>query len=407
MFTNLPRRLGLFVLLGLAGLLGCAHGIGAKSAQLSPTSQALASEAGAVASVTSEEDFFEAKLLYQALPENAVERSRLRGKLLDYLLAPIAALNAEQLRRSPALLGTEDDFDRLQDSFRDALDLFPPSSLWAGGGPQLSDRERQLLQDAAKLLLAAYSPRGNELPVATALFVLGSTDGANHEWPARLDQLFSWLESGTQVGGGQLGPHRQASPSEVLESIAAVWPAPEVLDRLAHLVFARQDKVARILRRPVGSGEGARGLLSELLLDTESLSAMSVSAAAIYLRCGQLAKANQVAAHFADKPRLRPRRLTIWRWPGGSSRATRSFAEPPPIASIRRPPWAFCTRGFQPFHTTPTSCSWHRAWPGCSRSPCCHCATSTRPPPPRPRTNPTPTCLRISQPSAWSWHSYA
>ncbi|HEX7505820.1 MAG TPA: hypothetical protein VF550_03550 [Polyangia bacterium] len=302
MFTNLPRRLGLFVLLGLAGLLGCAHGIGAKSAQLSPTSQALASEAGAVASVTSEEDFFEAKLLYQALPENAVERSRLRGKLLDYLLAPIAALNAEQLRRSPALLGTEDDFDRLQDSFRDALDLFPPSSLWARGGPQLSDRERQLLQDAAMLLLAAYSPRGNELPVATALFVLGSTDGANHEWPARLDQLFSWLESGTQVGGGQLGPHRQASSSEVLESIAAVWPAPEVLDRLAHLVFARQDKVARILRRPVGSGEGARGLLSELLLDTESLSAMSVSAAAIYLRCGQLAKANQVAAHFADKP---------------------------------------------------------------------------------------------------------
>jgi hypothetical protein len=28
---------------------------------------------------------------------------------------------------------------------------------------------------------------------------------------------------------------------------------------------------------------------------------MSVSAAAIYLRCGQLTKANQVAEHFIDK----------------------------------------------------------------------------------------------------------
>jgi hypothetical protein len=78
-------------------------------------------------------------------------------------------------------------------------------------------------------------------------------------------------------------------------------------------VFARQDKVAGILRRPIGSGEGARGLLSELLLDTESLSAMSVSAAAVYLRCGQLAKANQVAEHFADKPGDDPdfRQLTL------------------------------------------------------------------------------------------------
>jgi len=302
MLITLPRRPALFVLLGFAGLLGCAHGIPGKSAQLSPTSQALASEAGAVVSITCEEDFFEAKLLYQALPENAVEHARLRGKLLTYLLAPIAALDAEQLRRTPSLLGSEDDFDRLQDSFRDALALFPSSSLWATGGPQLSDHERQLLQNAAKLLLAAYSPRGNELPVATALFVLWSTDGANREWPTRLDQLFSWLETGAQAGNGQLGSHRLATPSEILESIAAVWPAPEVLDRLARLVFARQDRVASILRRPIVSGEGARGLLSELLLDTEALSAMSVSAAAIYLRCGQLAKASQVAARFADKP---------------------------------------------------------------------------------------------------------
>ena len=302
MSTLSPRRPGLFVLAALAGLLGCAHGLSSKSARLSPSSQALASEAATVASIANEEDFFEARLLYQALPENVTERERLRGKLLDYLLAPIAALDAEQLRRTPSLLGGEDDFDRLQDSFRDALDIFPPSALWVAGGPRLSDRERQLLQNSAKLMLAVYSPRGSELPVATALFVLLSIDSANREWASRVDQLFSWLESGTQLGGGQPGPHHLASADDILESIAAVWPAPGVVERLSRLVFARQDKVAGILRRPLGSGEGARGLLSELLLDTESLSAMSVSAATIYLRCGQMAMANQVAAHFADKP---------------------------------------------------------------------------------------------------------
>jgi tetratricopeptide (TPR) repeat protein len=313
MSTNLPRRPGLIAFLGLAGLLGCAHGIPAKPTDLSPAARALASEAGAVTDIASEEDFFEARLLYQALPDNAVERDRLRGKLLDYLLAPIAALNAEQLRREPSLIGGEDDFDRLQDSFRDALDLFPPSRLWAASGLQLSDPERQLLQKAAKLILAAYSPRGNELPVATALFALQVVDGANREWASRLDQLFSWLDSGAQLGGGQAGPHRLTSTSEILESIAAVWPTPDVVERLVRLVLARQDKVAGFLRRPSGSGEGARGLLSELLLDTESLSAMSVSAAAIYLRCGQLAKANQEAEHFADRPGDDPefRQLTL------------------------------------------------------------------------------------------------
>ena len=68
MSTTLPTRPGLYVLLGLAGQLGCAHGITSKPVRLSPTSQALDNEAGTVASIASEEDFFEAKLLYQALP---------------------------------------------------------------------------------------------------------------------------------------------------------------------------------------------------------------------------------------------------------------------------------------------------------------------------------------------------
>ena len=104
-----------------------------------------------------------------------------------------------------------------------------------------------------------------------------------------------------------------------------------MVERLARLAFARQDKVAGILRRPIGSGEGARGLLSELLLDTESLSAMSVSAAAVYLRCGQLAKGNQVAEHFADKPGDDPefRQLTL-------AAASRGAKAPDYLALARR-----------------------------------------------------------------------
>jgi tetratricopeptide (TPR) repeat protein len=43
-------------------------------------------------------------------------------------------------------------------------------------------------------------------------------------------------------------------------------------------------------------------MLSELLLDTESLAAMAINATALYLRCGQIGRAADVAARFADKP---------------------------------------------------------------------------------------------------------
>jgi hypothetical protein len=302
MINNSPSRPSLLALLCLAGLLGCAHAISTKPERFSPASQALVSEASSVGSISTEEDYFEAKLLFQALPENAAEYARLRGKLLDYLLKPLATLNAEQLRRNPGILGNEDDFDNLQVSFRDALELFSPSSLWTAGGPPLGQPERQLLLDAAKLLVAAYSPRGNELPVATALFVLSTVDPSNRDWFLRLDQLFSWLDSGTQLSLGQQGPRRLTSSTDVLESIATVWPTPDVLARLTNVVYVRQEKVMGILRRPIGAGEGARGLLSEFLLDTESLSAMSVSAASNYLRCGQIGKAHEVAVRFTEKP---------------------------------------------------------------------------------------------------------
>jgi hypothetical protein len=295
-------RLGLAALLGLAVLSGCAHGIAPKPANLSPASQALAREASALPAITAEEDFFEARLLFQALADGSDERSRLRAKLLDYLLQPLAALDPERLRKTPGLLGTEDDFERLHDSLRDALELFSSSLLWTPGGLPLSEHERSLLRASARLVLAAYSPRGSELPVATALFALLAIEPDNVEWTSRIEELFSWLDAGSQIGGAPSGSHRIATSMEVLGAIATVWPAPAVLQRLSKLYVDRQDRVSGFLRRPIGSGEGARGLLSELLLDTEALSAMAVSAATAYLRCGQFAKAREAADRFSDRP---------------------------------------------------------------------------------------------------------
>ena len=299
---KLFARLGFAVLVGAAALSGCAHGITTKPANLSPASLALAREASSLPAITAEEDFFEAKLLYQALPEGSDQHARLRASLLDYLLGPLATLDADRLRKNPGLLGPDEDFDRIYDSFRDALDLFSPSLLWTPGGLPLADRERRLLRDSAKLVLAAYSPRGSELPVATALSALLTIEPTNPEWASRLDEVFSWLDASSKMGGPPSGRRRITSPREVLEAIAAVWPVPAVLQRLSRIYLDKQDRVSGYLHRPIGSGEGARGLLSELLLDTEALSAMSVSAASAYLRCGQIDKAREAADHFGNRP---------------------------------------------------------------------------------------------------------
>jgi tetratricopeptide (TPR) repeat protein len=300
--SSLSRRVGPLAALVFVGLAGCAHGLTPKPVPLSAASQALTDEAVAVAPVTNEEDYIEARLLYQALPASSPEQPRLRAKLLDYLLGPIATLDAERLRKNPALLGNEDDFERLADSFHDALETFAPEEMWTPGGPRVSPGERTLLVASAKLLVAAHSPRGNELPVAMGLFVLQALDGNTPDWAARLSQLFSWLDAGAQLAAGAQGPRHLSSPNDILESVAAVWPSPPVLDQLSSLVFARQERVAGILRRPLGSGEGARGLLSELLIDTESLSNLAVAAASFYVRCGQFARASAIAGRLAEKP---------------------------------------------------------------------------------------------------------
>jgi tetratricopeptide (TPR) repeat protein len=287
----------------LAGVAsGCAFRGAAGAGKPSEAAARLAHEAAALAPIANEEDFLDAKFLYQALDDGSEEQSRLRLKMVEYLLGPLATLDAQRLRRDPSTLGSDDDFDRLYDSLHDALDLFPAALLWRQGGLAVSDRERSLLGSAARLIVGAYSPRGNELPVATGLFVLQTLEPRNPEWAARVEQVLAWLDTETQLSVGNPGPRTQPTTADILDGVATTWPSPAVVERVARVASDRQERLTRMLRRPPGTGVGGPGMLSELLVDSESISAMATKAAALYLRCGQMNRAAEAAARFADKP---------------------------------------------------------------------------------------------------------
>jgi tetratricopeptide (TPR) repeat protein len=281
---------------------GCALRGAAGAGKRSEAATRLAIEADSLAPIANEEDFIEAKFLYQALAQGSEEQARLRLKMVEYLLGPLATLDAQRLRRNSGILGSEDDFDRLYDSLHDALDLYPAPLLWRPEGLPVSDRERSLLGTAARLIVGVYSPRGNELPVAMGLFVLQTLEPKNPDWAARVEQVLTWLDSETRLSEGTSGPRTQPTAADILDGVAASWPSPAVVERVARLGSERQARLARMLRGTPGSGIGGRGMLSELLLDSESLSAMRINATALYLRCGQISRAAETAASFTDKP---------------------------------------------------------------------------------------------------------
>jgi hypothetical protein len=289
-------------LLLAAAVAGCATGRGPAVGKVSEAAARLASEAAGLAPIASEEDLLEAKFIYQALDQGSDDQIRLRIKMVEYLLGPLAKLDAARLRRNPGMLGSEDDFDRLQDCLRDALELYPAPQLWRAGGPALSLRERQLLTAAAHLLVDVYSPRGNEQPVAMGLFVLQTLEPQNPEWPKRIDQVFAWLDTQTRMAMGNPGPRTQTTVADVLDAISVAWPAPQVVERVAAMALQRQKSLSDILRRAPGTGSTDSSMLRELLVDSESLSAMGVGAASLFLRCGQMDRAGKVMQGFADKP---------------------------------------------------------------------------------------------------------
>jgi tetratricopeptide (TPR) repeat protein len=275
---------------------GCAHG--PLGHGLSRSSQHFASEAAGVKRIAYEEDFLDARLVLQALPVGSRERAALRVKLVQYLLGPIAQMDLESARKDANYFGSNDDYERLFESFHDALDLFAASELWSEGGLRLAPEERQLLAVTARSVVQLFSPRGNEQAVATALFVLESLEPKERAWTDRLQQLFAWLDTGTEIAGGARAA--ATTPAEVLENVSSVWPSPAVVQRLTAMAVDRQDRIAHALRRPLGTGTG-RSAIGDLLLDNEALQSLAVNVAALYLRCGELRRAEEAIAPLTGK----------------------------------------------------------------------------------------------------------
>jgi tetratricopeptide (TPR) repeat protein len=283
-----------------AAVAGCAH---QAPATLGGPSQHFQTEATQIRTVAYEDDFIEARLVFQALPVGVPERSALRQTLVRYLLEPAVALPAEQLRREVRDLENDDVYDRIFESFRDALSLFEPSELWAPDPrSKMTPVELGLLDRAARLVLALFSPRGADNQVALALATMATIDPTAREWPERLAELVHWSDE-VGAAGDLNGFRRPSSSTDVLESALGDWPAPAVAAPLDRLYSERQKKLAAVLHRPVKEGEPSRKALGELLLaHGDEMQRAVADEATLYLRCGLIDQAARHAAELAEQP---------------------------------------------------------------------------------------------------------
>jgi hypothetical protein len=228
------------------GLFGCAHK-GAPPPE--GPSRAVVSEAGRIGRIAYEDDFTEARLVFQALPPNAPERAALRSKLLHYLLDPVLALNPTTLKREVRDLDNDDVYDVIFDSFRDALALYDPAELWSVP-PRIPDADQRMLRPAAELVVNLFSPRGGAEQVALALAALNTMSPEVADWRDRLDQVVRWTDEANALS--ERGPRKSTSAVDVLEGALGDWPAPAVVKRLDALYLERQQRVVSGLRRPGG-----------------------------------------------------------------------------------------------------------------------------------------------------------
>ena len=292
------------LVLTASGLYGCAH----KAAPVpeGPT-RAVVSEAGRIGKIAYEDDFTEARLVFQALPPNAPERATLRSKLLHYLLDPVLALNPATLKREVRDLENDDVYDVIFDSFRDALALYDPAELWSVP-PRIPEADQRMLRPAAELVVSLFSPRGGAEQVTLALAALNTMAPDVADWRDRLEQVIRWTDEANALG--ERGPRMKSiSAVDVLEGALGDWPAPSVVKRLDALYLERQQRVVSGLRKP-GGGESARRALGELLLaHGDEIQRAVVSMGGVYLRAGLIGEAARrtavLAGQTGDDPDLR------------------------------------------------------------------------------------------------------
>jgi tetratricopeptide (TPR) repeat protein len=323
--TSLFVRFAPLVALLAGGLfVGCAH----RSGAMSEPAKRLAGEASRVRSVQFEEEYIDARLVYRALPPTAAERGPLRRQLINYLLGPLARISADPAKRK-GQLGNDDDLDRTVASFRDALDLYTPAELWQPKGAGIPADEKALLAHTARLVASLFGPRGSELEVATALLVLSTLEPENRSYAEQLAELLPWLETGAQLSLTGSGPKEVPSVTDALESAASVWPAPPVVERLDKAYLSRQERIASILRRPLGAPP-SRPAVGELLLEGDNVQNTAMNLVGLYLRAGQLSRARDALARAAGKPGDDPELRNL------VERASASKANPDDVLSLAR-----------------------------------------------------------------------
>src|SRR5258708_3490948 len=108
-----------------------------------------------------------------------------------------------------------------------ALGLFGPAEAWSVPA-RFSPAERGLLEPAARLVLALFSPQGAQQPATLAVGALATLAAGTPDakmWNDRLDELVRWSEE-----AGESNPAatftRVPGAIRILRSGLPRWPAP-------------------------------------------------------------------------------------------------------------------------------------------------------------------------------------
>ena len=293
-------------------------------------------------SVDFEEDYIERAA---AVPGAAPARQRAAGAAAEAGDLPAGARWAPSIRAASASAaatrGANDDLDRIMASFREALELYAPEDLWERGGPELSDAERSLLTRTASWwprCSPRAAPRSRWPPRCWCCRPWSPKNRGLVRPPGRAGPLAGDRRA---AGADRGGAARRAHPDRrARESIASVWVAPNVVERLAEAYLRRQERLSTLLRRPLGAVPN-RGAIGELLLegDTVQGTAMNVAGAVSARGPARARQRRRWPAPRASRATIPscaswwptpasgkagPRRVR-WPWPAGSCRASKSL----------------------------------------------------------------------------------
>ncbi len=282
----------------------CAHQPAAPKPPLSSVAQSYAAQADAFGVPQVEEDFLEARLVFQTLPVYAPARQALRSRLLQYLLAPLENVTPADLQGDASgLVATEYDQQVLA-SFQDALTLFHPSELV--GPLTLPPLDQQRLLHAAGLVRTVFGAQGAEIESAVSLAVLNSLQPEQSRWNEELNQVLSWAENGKQMAAGNSQLEAPLSPRRILEETTWRWPTPALAQRLGQSMVERHQQLTGRLRRPLGGGVHAGMFGEEMLEEVDNIATLAPSLAAVHLRTGNVKAASEALKNLENHPGENP-----------------------------------------------------------------------------------------------------